>query len=441
MIGPTVDDSRMDETPVVTVFLRNGGDVLLLRRSDAVGSYAGRWGAVAGHVADDRGDDRSPATAARAEIAEETGLADAAVSPVRAGDPFPVDDETRGTRWVVHPFLFDCDARGIEPNEETSDHAWVPPTEILRRETVPALWTSYDRVRPRVATVRDDRERGSAAISLDALAVLRDEAALAVEERPAREHETREAAGGDWDALADVARDLLAARPSMAVVENRVHRAMAAAADERTPVAVETAASEGVERALSADGEAAARAAERLPDRVATLSRSGTVLAAIRSADPAAVLVAESRPGREGVGVAESLAGEFDVTLTTDAAFPSELDAWDAGALVVGADRVLPDGRVVNKVGTRAAAAAAPADCPCLVVAASDKVATDPGFDPEERDPAAVYDGDAPVSVANPTFDVTPAGWVDAVVTEDGPLDADGVADLAADHRERANWR
>lgn len=451
----------MNETPVVTVFLRNGGDVLLLGRSDAVGSYPDKWGGVAGHVADDQRRDRPPEAAARAEVAEESGLTDADVALVRAGDPFPVDDADRENRWLVHPFLFDCESRAVETNEETTEYEWVSPTEILRRETVPALWTSYDRVRPRVATVRDDREHGSAYLSLRALEVLRDEGALAADGRPAREYEThevdqretsnsasgdhrepkaRETDGNDWDALATLARDLLDARPSMAVVANRVNRAMHAASDDRTPAAVEAAASDGIEHALSADEEAAKTAAEQLPDRVATLSRSGTVLAALREADPGAVLVAESRPGGEGTGVAESLADDCEVTVTTDAAFPFELDAWDADALVVGADRILPDRRVVNKVGTRAAALAAPADCDCFVVAASDKVATDKSVDLEERDAAEVYDGDAPIDVANPTFDVTPGDAVDAVMTEDGVLDGADVARIAETHRQRINW-
>jgi len=40
----------MDERHVVTCFLRNDGELLLLRRSDAVWSYQGLWGGVAGHV-------------------------------------------------------------------------------------------------------------------------------------------------------------------------------------------------------------------------------------------------------------------------------------------------------------------------------------------------------------------------------------------------------
>ncbi|MDS0282044.1 NUDIX domain-containing protein [Haloarcula onubensis] len=427
----------MDERPVVTCFLRNDGEVLLLRRSDAVGSYRGQWGGVAGHVADDAGQDQPPGTAARAEIAEETGLADA-VTLVRAGEPFPVEDGER--RWLVHPFLFDCDSRAVEANEETAEYEWVQAPEILRRETVPRLWTSYDRVRPRVATLREDHTHGSAWLSLRGLETLRDEAALEVERRGG-DRETAERDGDGWTALAELARGLREARPSMAVLENRINRVMTAASDERTPAAVEHAARGAVEQAVGADREAAALAADAIGERVATLSRSGTVAAAIRAAEPEAVLVAESRPGGEGVGVAESLADATEVTLTTDAALPFELDEWGADAVLVGADRVLPDGGVVNKVGTRGAAlAAAAAGVDCLVVAASDKVAGGGDYDLEPRCPGELYDGDADVGVANPTFDVTPADAVTAVLTEQGRLSTDEVAAVAAPHREWAAW-
>jgi len=426
----------MDERAVVTCFLRNDGEILLCRRSDAVDSYQGRWGGVAGHVRDDSGEWRDPEAAARAEIAEETGLADA-VTVVRSGEPFRVDDD--GRRWLVHPFLFDCDSRAVEPNEETADWEWCHPPEILRRETVPRLWTSYDRVRPRVTTLAD-RTHGSAWLSVRALETLRDEAALAVEGR-ADGRETGERAGDDWAALADLARRLRGARPSMAVLENRLNRVMTAATDEQTPAAVERAASGAIDQSVDADREAARLAAESLPDRVATLSRSGTVDAAVRASDPEAVLVAASRPGGEGVGVAESLADATAVTLTSDAALAFELREWDAGAVVVGADRVLPDGRVVNKVGTRGAAlAAAAAGIDCVVVAASDKVAPTGDYDLEPRDPAELYDGDAELVVANPTFDVTPADAVTAVVTEQGTLSTAEVAAVARAHREWAAW-
>jgi len=438
----------MDAHHVVTCFLRNDGEVLLGRRSDAVGSYRGRWTGVSGYVAADESGKRSegspdgeqhrdPERAARAEIAEETGL-DGAVTLVRAGDPFPVEDGER--RWRVHPFLFDCASRAVDPNEEIAETAWVHAPEILRRETVPNLWTSYDRVRPRVATLRDDRTHGSAWLSMRALETLRDEAALAVAGR-ADGRETAERESDDWDGLATLARDLWTARPSMAVLENRINRAMLAASEEHTPAAIERAARGAIGQAVDADREAARYAADRLPARVATLSRSGTVEAALRRSDPDAVLVAESRPGDEGVGVAERFAGDTDVTLTTDAAFGSELAEWDAGALLVGADRVLPDGRVVNKAGTRSAAlSAAEAGIDCLVVCASDKIARTIEFDREPRESSEVYDGDAELSVANPTFDVTPAAAVTAIVTEQGALSTAEVGAVATAHEEWAAW-
>ncbi len=420
----------MDETHVVTCFLRHGSDVLLLRRSDAVGSYQGKWGAVAGHAEGD------PDAAAREEIREETGLdPERDVTLVRRGEPFPVEDPDLDTRWVVHPFLFDAESRNIEVNEETADYEWVPPTEILRRETVPRLWTSYDRVRPGVETVEEDREHGSAYLSIRALEVLRDEGALAVAGR----------SDGGWDAREAVARDLVAARPSMPVVTNRIDRAMANASEEATPAAIEENSHEGIELALAADRDAGTLAAERASgQRIATLSRSGTVESTLQEAGPEAVLVAESRPGGEGVGVAERLSGDLDapVTLTSDAALAHQLSSWDADALLVGADAVLPDGCVVNKVGTRSAAIASSYEgIDVVVVAASDKITPDQAVDVAERGATELYDGDADLAVANPTFDVTPAEVVDAVVTERGVLDTADVRTVAEELRQFCEWR
>ncbi|WP_299268570.1 NUDIX domain-containing protein [Halorientalis sp.] len=422
----------MDETPIVICFLRTRGEVLLCR-SEAVGSETGHWGGITGHVARGSepatGPDSTPAEAARRKIDEETGVADTAAL-VRRGDPVPVADADMDRRWLAHPYLFDCPSRKVTPDDETTEYEWVPPTAILRRRTAPKLWTAYDRVRPTVDTVAQDRDHGAAYLSVRALEVLRDAAALAAE---------RDA--GDWATLADRAKDLVAVRPAMTVVRNRVNRVMHAAA--RTPTAVEEATHEGIDTALAADGAAADRAAERVAgDRLVTLSRSGTVERALSLADPEQLLVAESRPGGEGVGVAERRAAAADdVTLAPDAALPWLLADGSYDAVLVGADTVLADGSVVNKVGTRALALAATReDVPVYVVAAQDKVSPEPDADLETADPETVYDGGAALSVAAPLFDVTPPDLVAGLVTEDGPLDPDEAAAVADDHRELAGW-
>ena len=115
----------MDERAVVTGFLRTGGDVLLLRRSDEVGSYGRKWGAVAGYAEGD------PDEQVRVEIREETGLdVENEVSLVRSGRPVAFADPECDREWAVHPYLFDCDTREIELSEEHDAAEWVPPTVL-----------------------------------------------------------------------------------------------------------------------------------------------------------------------------------------------------------------------------------------------------------------------------------------------------------------------
>lgn len=412
----------MDPTSVATVFLRNRSEILLLQRSDDVGSYQGQWGAVAGHVED------APEASARREISEETGLESAAVSLVRAGEPFGVDDAELEKRWLVHPFLFECATREVALNWESTTAEWVSPLEIRSRRTVPKLWTSYDRIRPTVETIRTDSTHGSSYISLRALEVLRDEAGILADD------------GADGAAVRDVATAVLAARPAMTVIANRINRVMAETAHE--PTAISQAAHDACKRAADADSQAAIEASQLLTGRVATLSWSGTVIEALERADPEALLVAESRPGGEGVALAERFADVTDVTLTSDAGFAHALATTAIDTLVVGADAILADGRLVNKVGTRPAAIAASHErIDVVVVAAADKISPVTEGDLEPREETELYDGDTQLDIEHPTFDVTPADCITHYVTEDGTLDTAAVRSRAAKHASLASWQ
>lgn len=412
----------MEEIPVVTCFLRNRAEILLLKRSEAVGTDANLWGGVAGPVEDD------PAETAVSEIRDATGLT--GVEFVRAGDPFPVEDDTGEPRWIVHPCLFDSESREVTLHDQSSEFDWVQPPEIFHRSTVPALWESYRRVRPTVETVGTDRTHGSAYLSLRALEVLRDRGAEI-------------SAGytdGEWEPLAGTARHLLDARPAMAAVRNRVNGVMSAAVDSRTPAAVTAAAIDGITSALEAHRQAVRAAAECLSGSVFTLSRSGTVSATLAAASVEALFVAESFPGREGITVAESFAQSLPTTVVADAAVGHVFATRDPDVVIVGADTVLPDGRVVNKVGTCGATLAArQCDIPVYAVATGDKVSPEATIELDPRDRTDVYDGEASISVVAPTFDVTPAEAV-SVITEDGPVDTDDLSDLASRYRRLATW-
>ena len=416
--------SELEDTHVVTCFLRNRGDVLLLRRSEEVGSYQGRWGAVAGHAEGD------PDAAARDEIEEETGLLDACTL-VRSGEPFPVEDAQLGTRWIVHPYLFDCARRDATLDWESVEHEWVPPTEILTRDTVPQLWSAYRRVAPTVLTVRDDREHGSAWLSARALEVLRDAAA--------------EGDGPTWADLAETAEALLSARPSMSALRQRVHRVMHLAGGQ--PGRVEARAQAVLIASLDADEEAAERAADLIGNRhVLTLSRSGTVLAALKRSR-GSVTVLESRPLAEGRAVAEQLASEGrDVALAPDAAMAEAMRTHGVEVVLVGADTVEANGDVVNKVGTfPVALVARELGIPVYAVAAADKIAPpghgwDPG-DAPSADRDDVWNGTAGVDVIRVLFERTHGDLFAGIVTEDGILGRVAVSRIAERHEDERLWK
>jgi len=120
---------------VVTAFLRHDGRILLLRRSDQVGSYRGRWAAVSGYL-------EEPTALAQAlrEIEEETGIPPAALALAAEGPPIAVDDGALQRRWVVHPFLFDlASLPTVRLDWEHSACRWVRPAELPSLPTVPRL--------------------------------------------------------------------------------------------------------------------------------------------------------------------------------------------------------------------------------------------------------------------------------------------------------------
>ena len=132
----------MDKRHVVTVFLEQEGKILLLRRSDRVASYRGKWAGVSGSV-----DGGSPLMQAMTEVLEETGLKSSDVKFVKAGREFEVRDSGRTTTWVVHPFLFEAlTLEHFRLDWEHSDHKWIRPLDLELFETVPSLKESLDRV-------------------------------------------------------------------------------------------------------------------------------------------------------------------------------------------------------------------------------------------------------------------------------------------------------
>jgi 8-oxo-dGTP diphosphatase len=138
----------MRQAKVVTCFLlrRSGGgdEILLLRRSQQVGTYRGRWAGVSGYI-----EETDPLTQAYTEIEQETGLAREDVQLLRTGEPLEVLDAEADRRWIVHPFLFEVrEPARVRTDWEHSETRWIRPKEVSHYETVPQLAETLMRVYP-----------------------------------------------------------------------------------------------------------------------------------------------------------------------------------------------------------------------------------------------------------------------------------------------------
>ena len=119
---------------VVTCILESGGKILILRRSEKVGTYQGRWAGVAGFIESD------PDTQAFTEIREETGLQPPDIVLVRRSAAIEVEDKDTGKKWIIHPYRFHVNRPDkIKLDWEHTDMKWIDRREIDAFMTVPGL--------------------------------------------------------------------------------------------------------------------------------------------------------------------------------------------------------------------------------------------------------------------------------------------------------------
>jgi methylthioribose-1-phosphate isomerase len=163
----------------------------------------------------------------------------------------------------------------------------------------------------------------------------------------------------------------------------------------------------------------------------------GTALAPIRTAHERGkdlhVLVDETRPFLQGSRLTawELREAGIPLTLITDSMAAHFMGRGEVDCVIVGADRIVANGDVANKIGTYGLAVLAHAHAIPFYVAAPTStidMSLESGeqIPIEQRDPREVtHLGDralAPegVEAAHPAFDVTPHGLVTAIVTERG---------------------
>jgi translation initiation factor eIF-2B subunit delta len=243
--------------------------------------------------------------------------------------------------------------------------------------------------------------------------------------------------------LADAARRISEAQPAMAVVHNVAHLFTQLVEEGHEPRAVRAQLLSELDTARERIAQTYLKIAPEGAS-VVTASFSDNVLACLQAAHAkgriAHVTVLESRP---------LLEGRFMIIALKEAGIPASLAAdglgpglvAEATAVLIGADGVLKDGAVVNKIGSYGLALAAREHgkpfhvaCETLKFDARHDAASWPGSPP--MNPREVWENPPEtVGVVNRYFEVVPAHLVTMIVTERGSYVPDLIKTMMAQSR------
>jgi eIF-2B alpha/beta/delta-like uncharacterized protein len=420
----------MKERSVVTAFLENQGKILILKRSDKVKTYKHHWAGVSGSI--EAGE--SPDERVKKEIGEETSLNPEDVQFVRKGRLLRIEDGDY--LWTVYPFLYHV----TQPNKinidwEHTERRWIYPDEIAEYRTVPNLEQTLKRVyiTPEITEAIDkiekDRVHGASELSLMVLDVLKTAIGLS----------TIEKADELFEYLSNIAWHLHHTRPSMAPLTNAIAYILYHSQQELNQAKnvsdFKAYVSEIIDeyRVYSKDASCIIyrNTQNLLSDNmtVFTHSYSSTVVNAILESGRKNlnIIVTESRPLNEGVKTAKRLVQEYNVTLITDAQAGYFMN--NADIVLMGADSVLSDGSLINKVGTYLIALAAqkqkvPVYALCQTNKFHIKSCNEGAIELEEKESHEVISENIPnVSVRNIYFEITPAELISGIITEEGILE------------------
>jgi len=126
----------MYRTKIVTSFLKNSQDILLLKRSEKVKTMKNLWAGISGII---EGNEK-PLERAEIEIFEEVGIKKSNINLVKQGKSILIESpQYANHQWEVYPFLFTTENREIELNWENSDSKWISAKELDSFSTVPSL--------------------------------------------------------------------------------------------------------------------------------------------------------------------------------------------------------------------------------------------------------------------------------------------------------------
>jgi len=131
-----INYKNASKAAVLTCFVEYQDKILLLKRSNKVGTYKELWNTVSGYL----DELKSLKEKTNEELHEELGISENEIKDITFGDVYEFTDEDIKKTWIIHPVLVKLAKKPtLKIDWEHTEYIWIHPYEITDYTTVPNL--------------------------------------------------------------------------------------------------------------------------------------------------------------------------------------------------------------------------------------------------------------------------------------------------------------
>lgn len=130
-----IDYTNTRWAPVINCVLQYKNKILILKRSDKLSFYPGRWNGLSGFL-DDK---RSLREKVLEEIGEEVGIKKTDIISIKPGQIFDQEEPKHKKTWIVHPVLVKIKTDKIKTDWEAQDYRWIIPADTKKYKLMPGF--------------------------------------------------------------------------------------------------------------------------------------------------------------------------------------------------------------------------------------------------------------------------------------------------------------
>ena len=136
-----IDYSKSNKAPVIIIFVKYKDKILLLKRSNKVSNYRGKWNTVAGYL-----DELKPIhKKVLEELNEELGITKNEILSINIGKFYEFTDIDINKTWLILPILVELkEIPSIKLDWEHIEFKWIKEEELTKFDTVPKLEKSLE---------------------------------------------------------------------------------------------------------------------------------------------------------------------------------------------------------------------------------------------------------------------------------------------------------